>query len=701
MPDIGIAASSDDAIQQIGAAAVLTGGQLICDTDDPQANAGTFIGLRFLAVPIAKGSTVVAAQVKFFVGKGDDPRLDIYCHDIDSSPTFTTGVNDVSNRLWTTAKVDWDADNVGTSTYVASPNLAALIQEVTDRTGWVSGNPITVLIVGQSATSTFDFQAWDDAGTNHALLTIQSLSVNPSSPTVSFVANQPNTSAIPARPDSPTVAFVASNPTVVTGRNAPAESASVAFVAFDPGAQTTPEEAEGVFTAFDAQQMVEPVAGTAVVSFIANNPARGATPTTATMAFVANSPQAENISPTLGTAVVSFIAQAAIGATFIEPEAPFPLTTDRYRRTITETHTIKTVLDLHHLDMPEAFAQLGLVDGGITMERSADIPRSAELIVIDEENAMTAQSAETILEPLTKEVHIWNGIVYPDGTEELKSCGWYPIFKYELVRHGGKRQYRITLYDRGKRAQVDFGKPYSTIAGAPLGRAIRDLLTYKSPGLAVDIPELTEYEVPRLIFATSSNPLAEAVKLAKWAGFNLEANRGTGAIQLVPVKNFPDAHIQWEMVDNANACAWEVETSMDLDDAPNHVIVTGKGAGGMEISGEAMDRDPASPTWVMKVGKRTKSYEDERITSKAMAKRAAELILGRDLGTSKVHPLKALPNPAMELDDTVWLRQPDYGIDTHALVEKVEMPLTAKDYMGVTLRRGVLTDEDLIGSVLP
>lgn len=409
-----------------------------------------------------------------------------------------------------------------------------------------------------------------------------------------------------------------------------------------------------------------------------------------TRALTGHGDSASSGTGSLTTGAAPTVAGVALGISF------------RFRRTISESHTIKSILDVYHVSEDQPFAELEIVgDSSVTAKAGDATRRSADLTVIDTSNALTPANAEAVLDPFLSEVRVRSGIVYPDDLEELVSCGFYVIKRFQMVKDGGKRAYKIECFDRSKRATQQFGRPYSTIPGAALENVIADMLHFKAPTIP-QVLTTTGIQVPALVFPGSSNPWAEALKLANWSGYTLEIDRDRGAITLTPTVTDVGKEAAWEFIDNSRAVAWEVESEFDSDDAPNHVIVRGGGSDTSDVYGEALDNDPSSLTYVGRIGYNTREYEDVRVTTNEQAKRAATRILGRDLGTAKTHPLKALPNPALNLDQTVRLTQTEYSLDVFALVEEITLPLVAGDdkHMDVTLRRGVRNDEDLLALVL-
>jgi hypothetical protein len=159
-----IAASADDA-QQATTTVAITGVTIIVD------GAGNWLGFRFQNVTIPQGSAINAATMSVYVQSGatDDPDVDIYCEAADNAATFAATANNISNRARTTAKTNWTAANIGTA-WRTTPDFAAVVQEVTDRAGWASGNALAVIFDGLSA-SALRVRAYDN-GAEYATITI-------------------------------------------------------------------------------------------------------------------------------------------------------------------------------------------------------------------------------------------------------------------------------------------------------------------------------------------------------------------------------------------------------------------------------------------------------------------------------------------------------------------------------------------------
>ena len=157
-------ASSDDAEQTSGAAPVLNSTDLELVTDA----AAQTIGMRFTGVTVPRGANVTKAYVQFTTDETGTATtsLTIRAEASDNAATFTTATNNVSSRPRTTAAVTpawapaaWTViDEAGANQ--RTPDLSAVIREVTGRSGWASGNALAVVIngSGKRVARAFDAQ---------------------------------------------------------------------------------------------------------------------------------------------------------------------------------------------------------------------------------------------------------------------------------------------------------------------------------------------------------------------------------------------------------------------------------------------------------------------------------------------------------------------------------------------------------------
>ncbi len=161
--DGAVGASSDDAEENGATGAVdLTSSDLELVVEGP---VNQVVGVRFAGVSLPDGAVIQNASVQFITDEtdGSASSLTVQGHDADSAATFSTGASNVSSRPRTTAAVAWSPPAWSTIGEAGpnqrTPNLAAVVQEIVDRPGWVSGNPLAFIVTGAGRRTAEAFNA--------------------------------------------------------------------------------------------------------------------------------------------------------------------------------------------------------------------------------------------------------------------------------------------------------------------------------------------------------------------------------------------------------------------------------------------------------------------------------------------------------------------------------------------------------------
>jgi hypothetical protein len=149
--DVQVSASSDDAEERASGRVSLTSSdlELIFDKEDQT------IGLRFNGITIPQGANIRSAYIEFQADESHSAQTDLIFHgeDADNAQTFVNATNNITLRDTTGASVVWNnvpawvKDQTGTADY-RTPNLAAVIQEIVNRTLWSKGNSLAIIITG-------------------------------------------------------------------------------------------------------------------------------------------------------------------------------------------------------------------------------------------------------------------------------------------------------------------------------------------------------------------------------------------------------------------------------------------------------------------------------------------------------------------------------------------------------------------------
>lgn len=151
--DVRVRASSDDAEEKLDGLMRLTG------TDDLELGmeAGKLqaVGLRFNRVDVPRGATITRAYIQFTADETSSvsTRVSIHGQASNNVPTFKNTTRNITTRTKTSRAVVWNPapwTRVGAAgTAQRTPDLSAVVQQITNRAGWASGNALAVVITGK------------------------------------------------------------------------------------------------------------------------------------------------------------------------------------------------------------------------------------------------------------------------------------------------------------------------------------------------------------------------------------------------------------------------------------------------------------------------------------------------------------------------------------------------------------------------
>ena len=139
--------------------------ELIWDHDDPSRT--QTIGLRFQDVDIPQGIPIVAAYIQFACDEPEKNRspfdVTISGEAVNNAVSYENIDYNISSRLRTNSSVSWSDIPDWTVEHERgesqqSPDLAALVQEIVNREGWMAGNAMAFILegIGTRTAESFD-----------------------------------------------------------------------------------------------------------------------------------------------------------------------------------------------------------------------------------------------------------------------------------------------------------------------------------------------------------------------------------------------------------------------------------------------------------------------------------------------------------------------------------------------------------------
>ncbi len=246
--DLRIASGADDAEESATGSVNVGNGDLELVYDRSLQT----VGLRFQNVTIPKGATIATAHIQFQADERHSEQTDLVLQGqaADNPPAFTSASQNVSGRARTAASVAWSPaawNTVGEAGPAQrTSELKTVIQELVNRSGWVSGNALAIIVTGTGRRTAESYEGLAAAA---PLLHVEFTTGGPpptnAAPIVNAGANQTITlpasatlsgtvtdDGLPNPPAAVTTAWSkVSGPGTVTFGNAAATNTTVSFSA--------------------------------------------------------------------------------------------------------------------------------------------------------------------------------------------------------------------------------------------------------------------------------------------------------------------------------------------------------------------------------------------------------------------------------------------------------------------------------------
>jgi predicted metal-dependent phosphoesterase TrpH len=170
--------SGNDDVEESSKGTVSLSGDDIELCYDTKSTGSQIVGLRFNSIAIPQGATITKAYIQFTANEASRTTcsLTIKGEDSDNSAAFNTTSKNVSRRVKTSSSVSWipEAWTAGDIKGFAqqTPDLKLIVQEIVDRSGWISGNSLAFIVTG-SGTGKRTAVAYETNASNAAILYVE------------------------------------------------------------------------------------------------------------------------------------------------------------------------------------------------------------------------------------------------------------------------------------------------------------------------------------------------------------------------------------------------------------------------------------------------------------------------------------------------------------------------------------------------
>ncbi len=320
--------------------------------------------------------------------------------------------------------------------------------------------------------------------------------------------------------------------------------------------------------------------------------------------------------------------------------------------------------------------EIPILGGDMQLDWTAQVRSTLDLTT---EPHLWPSRATDLLTPYGNEIFVERGVRLSNGVTEWVSLGYHRINTPDQddAPHG---QLRVAASDRmANIVDARLPQPRQYAATDTYGEVLNDLILDIYPDATIQWDDGADAEaIGRAVIAEEDR-----------YGFANDLITSTGKVWwwdhrgILTIKDLPDiTQPVWDVVGGEDGVLIQLARSLTRDGVYNGVVARGEAADTENPAwGIAVDDDPNSPTrWGGPFGKVPRFYGSPLLTSDGQAALAAASLLRRTLGLPYNVDFTAIPNPALEPLDPIYVATPGVGGVVH-VVDRLGIPLVADQAM--------------------
>lgn len=362
----------------------------------------------------------------------------------------------------------------------------------------------------------------------------------------------------------------------------------------------------------------------------------------------------------------------------------YPVSAD-FKEAVRKSHSTTVKIEIYDMANGTILSTASPISGEVTIDNRRSIRRECTLEFVDTDGTLVpTNNISSVLLPYNREVKIYRGIVFPDGTEELVPLGVFVITSVDITETSQGVKVAIRGSDRSlilARAKFTNHEFYID-EGTAKETAIEQILKYRYPKVKTIFPVTNQ--VTTLLYPTldqSSDPWREALKIAESASMDLYFDEN-GIARMRPIPDPDKGTAVATYTDGSDSVLIQLARSLSTDETYNGVIFTGEGTNlSIGVLGEAWDDNPSSPTYRRTYGEVPKFMSSPTVLTVAEAEEAARAELRKVIGASEKITWDQIVNPAHDVYDLVKVTRSPVGIDKVLMLDAISIPLAANGTM--------------------
>jgi hypothetical protein len=367
--------------------------------------------------------------------------------------------------------------------------------------------------------------------------------------------------------------------------------------------------------------------------------------------------------------------------------------TQKFLDEIRRSHRVFSYVDA--ISPTQEVKRLVVIDGDVTVDRTAQFRRGLTLNCIDPTNEFVPQGDTGLLTPFGTELRPYRGVQYDDGTVEVYPLGVFRLSDSDFVdssTSAASSGVRISLkaMDRSRTVSRDkFTTNYTIPTGTNLIDAIKLILARTFDDLTYDAITTGIVTTGPKILTPEDDPWDAVTALAKSCGCEIYFNVD-GWVTIIPPTDIdalpaPDFYF----IEGQRTTLLELRRTYSDANAYNGIIVTGASASDElpPVRAEAWDMEPSSPTYRLgPYGEVPLPVSDTNVKTTADAQAMADSLLKGQVGAAAQLSLSSWTNPAIEAGDVIEVERPLMYVSGLYTVDAFNIPLQAAGTQSFKLR---------------
>lgn len=362
---------------------------------------------------------------------------------------------------------------------------------------------------------------------------------------------------------------------------------------------------------------------------------------------------------------------------------------DKFLAAFRKSHVMKTKVDIYDVANGKLIASPKVLDGSVTIDNRRAVRRQCTADFVDTDGTLvpTNPKSSTLL-VFNREMRIYRGIVFSDGSEELVPLGVFSITDIDITDTALGVKVTVAGDDRSLRvAEAKFTDHSFWISdGTPKETAILNIIKSRYPAIISQLPATGQ--VTKLLYPTldqSSDPWKEATAIATSAGMDLYFD-AVGTLRMRPIPGGSIVNGVWvpstilgtsllTYTDGVDSVLTQLQRKLSRRDSYNGVIFTGEGTNlTIGVIGTAWDDDPSSPTYRRSYGEVPKYMSSPTVLTVGEATIAAQAELLKVIGASESVDWDQVVNPAHDVYDVVSIKRGASGVNSAFVIDALTIP---------------------------